>query len=112
MVSPSPISSAASAAKTSAVSQTSVLDKDPLHCDDAPYVEQHFPRQMSWYAPEGPTGALESTSRWVRENPWPALGIAAASGILLALITGPAARGTAASAKALFHTCDCKDDEE
>jgi hypothetical protein len=58
---------------------------------------------MSWYAPEGPQGATESVARWVRENPWPALGIAAAAGFFLALLSGPAARSTAAGARAIFR---------
>jgi hypothetical protein len=67
---------------------------------------------MSWYAPEGPQGALETGSRWIRENPWYALAIAAGAGLLLGILTKPAARGTAAGARALIRSrrpspCEC-----
>lgn len=84
------------------------LAHDSLQRADAPFVEQHFPRQMSWYAPEGPQGALESLSRWVRENPWSSLGLAAAGGIVLGLLTIPASRSTAAGARALYSACGCR----
>jgi hypothetical protein len=84
------------------------LAHDHLQRASAPFVEQHFPRQMSWYAPEGPRGALESISRCIRENPWFSLGLAAAGGILLGLLTIPASRSTAAGARALYSACACR----
>jgi len=86
---------------------------DPLQAQHAHYVEQHFPHQMSWYAPEGPQGAMESAARWIRENPRRALVSAAAAGLVLGFLTKPAARGTVAGARALLRSrrpsCACAD---
>ncbi len=68
---------------------------------EEPFVEQFFPRQMSWYAAEGPQGSLEEVARWVRENPWKAVGLAAAAGIVTGWLAAPAIRLTATSLMAL-----------
>jgi len=77
---------------------------DTLQDEHHPYVEQHFPRQMSWYAPEGPQGFLEAGSRLIRENPYRSLAIAAGVGLLLALLSRPAARTSMAGARTLLRS--------
>src|SRR6185312_10604937 len=56
---------------------------------EEPFGEQFFPRQMSWYAAEGPQGNIEAIGRWVRENPWAAVGIAVGAGLAVALLAPP-----------------------
>jgi hypothetical protein len=57
-----------------------------------PMVEQYFPRQMSWYAPEGPQGRREELARLVKEQPLKAVGVAFLVGFALAMVGGPAVR--------------------
>ena len=59
---------------------------------EEPFGEQFFPKQMSWYAPEGPQGKIEDIGRWIRENPMAAVGLALAAGLGVALIARPLAR--------------------
>lgn len=59
---------------------------------EEPLGEQYFPQQMSWYAAEGPQGRLEDFGRWIRENPWVAVGLAASAGLIAAVVAGPALR--------------------
>ena len=54
-----------------------------------PFVEQFYPREMSWYAPEGPQGRIAEVGRWIRENPWPAIALGFFAGVLTAQIAGP-----------------------
>jgi hypothetical protein len=87
------------------------LAEDPLQADvDVPYVEHHFPRQMSWYAPEGPQGAVEAVGRWVRENPWTALGLGVALGAALSLLAGPAVRAGARRTGGACGGCGCSEE--
>jgi hypothetical protein len=60
-----------------------------------PLVEQYFPRQMSWYAPEGPQGRREELARLVKEQPLKAVGVAFLLGFALAMVGGPAVRAGA-----------------
>lgn len=59
---------------------------------EEPFGEQYFPRQLSWYASEGPCGMAESVARYVREQPFKAVGIALAAGFAMAVIGMPAIR--------------------
>src|SRR6185437_15167593 len=53
---------------------------------------EYFPRQMSWYAPEGPQGWMEEGSRKVREHPWLAIGVAGAGGWAVGMLAKPLIR--------------------
>jgi hypothetical protein len=68
----------------------------PAQAVEDTFGEQYFPEQMSWYAPEGPQGLIEAGARQVRENPWLAMGVALAAGVVLALCAGPLIRAGAA----------------
>ena len=73
-----------------------------------PYGEQYFPRQLSWYAAEGPQGSLEQMLRRVREQPWKAMGVAMAVGFGLALLLGPIARlGAGCTGRGLKRKRQC-----
>jgi hypothetical protein len=66
-------------------------------CDSAwdaeePMVEQYYPRQMSWYAPEGPQGRIEEFARLVKERPMRAVGIAFLVGLAVAVMGAPAVK--------------------
>jgi hypothetical protein len=65
--------------------------KDILKAE-GPYVEQFYPRQMSWYAAEGPQGRIEDLGRWIRENPWKAMAAGAIIGLAVSQTVGPASR--------------------
>jgi hypothetical protein len=68
----------------------------PAHAEEDSFGEQYFPREMSWYAAEGPQGLIEAGARKVRENPWAAVGIALAAGFTLAMVGGPLIRAAMA----------------
>jgi hypothetical protein len=59
---------------------------------EGPYVEQFYPRQMSWYAVEGPQGRIEDLGRWIRENPWKAMAAGAIIGLAVSRNAGSASR--------------------
>jgi hypothetical protein len=59
---------------------------------EGPYVEQFYPRQMTWYAPEGPQGRIEEMGRWIRENPWKAVAAGVFVGLAASRASGPALR--------------------
>jgi hypothetical protein len=54
-----------------------------------PYVEQYYPRQMSWYAGEGPQGRVEELGRWIRENPWKAMAVGLIAGVAVSQVDRP-----------------------
>ena len=61
----------------------------PAQAVEDSFGEQYFPREMSWYAPEGPQGWAQAGARKVREHPWAAVGVALAAGLALAWIASP-----------------------
>ena len=75
---------------------------DCTHAEDMlsevePFVEQYFPRQLSWYAPDRPGGPTEEIARWIRQHPWTAITLAAAAGLVASQLVGPALHLTRAA---------------
>ena len=61
---------------------------------EEPWGEQHFPQGLGDTAPApvlDPAGMLHQLRSKIEENPWPAVGIALAAGLLIALLSVPRA---------------------
>jgi hypothetical protein len=84
----------------------------PAQAVEDTFGEQYFPKQMSWYAPEGPQGWIEDGARKVREYPWLAIGAAIAAGLALGMLTRPLLRAGIAGLSMAMNGNDAAPDAQ